>query len=55
MAPYLNLLPVGNDGVWSKGGDESPKVDHTYWWGFKQFSAKGLRFETLSRKSQKNN
>ena len=53
MAPYLNLLPVGNKGVWSKGEDESPKVDHTYWRGFKQFSAKGLRFETLSRKNQK--
>ena len=53
MAPYLNLLPLGNEGVWSKGEDESPKVDHTYWRGFKQFSAKGLRFETLSRKNQK--
>jgi len=47
MTPYLDLIPAGNEGVWSKEADGTPKAEHTNWRGFKQLSAKGLRFETL--------
>jgi hypothetical protein len=47
MAPYLDLIPTGNEGVWSKETDGKPNAEHTHWRGFKQPSAKGLRYETL--------
>jgi predicted dienelactone hydrolase len=47
MAPYLDLIPTGNEGVWSKETDGTPNTEHTHWRGFKQLSAKGLRYETL--------
>ena len=50
MMPYLDLIPAGNEGVWSKEVDGTPKAEHTHWHGFKQLSAKGLRFETRVRK-----
>ncbi|MBF9032316.1 dienelactone hydrolase [Rhodobacterales bacterium HKCCE3408] len=47
MEDYLDLVPVASDGVWSVGDDGSPTEDHTYWEGFPNRSAVGLRFEWL--------
>lgn len=47
MAAYLDLVPSSEDGVWSKDTDGSETPEHTYWKGFKQRAALGLRFETL--------
>lgn len=47
MAPYLRLAPVAADGVWSLDDDGTPTEDHTYWEGFPNRTAAGLRFETL--------
>ncbi len=47
MDAYLDLIPDPKDGVWSRsaGGEDLP--DHTYWKGFANRTATGLRFETL--------
>ncbi|OSP55834.1 VPLPA-CTERM sorting domain-containing protein [Pseudoruegeria sp. SK021] len=45
---YLDLLGIGSDGVWSKNPDGSFNDDHTYWTGFQQGTANGLRYEVLS-------
>ena len=47
MDSYLNLTPVAADGVWSLDDDGVPTVGHTYWEGFPNRTAAGLRFETL--------
>lgn len=47
MAPFLTLTPNANDGVWSANEDGSFKEDHTHWTGFKDRTAKGLRYEVL--------
>ena len=42
---YLDLVPVAEDGVWSM--DEGVmQDDHSYWRGFPNRTAAGLRFET---------
>lgn len=42
---YFDLVENGNGGVWSvTDGVQTP--EHTYWHGFTQSSATGLRFET---------
>lgn len=43
---YLDLTQSSNDGVWSVT-DGVRGADHTYWEGFGQGHAVGLRFETL--------
>jgi hypothetical protein len=48
MEDYLALAPIGGEGVWSVGDDGAFDGDHTYWKGFAEGSAKGLRFETLA-------
>ena len=48
MEDYLVLLPDSNDGVYAVGDDGQFLPDHTYWVGFADRTAKGLRFETLS-------
>ncbi len=45
-APYLDLVPVAGDGVWSVNPDGTPADDNTYWTGFPNRTAAGLRFET---------
>lgn len=45
-AVYFDLIPEGNDGVWSLDGNGAPDADHTYWEGFRPRSAFGLIFET---------
>ncbi|MDT0595161.1 alpha/beta hydrolase family protein [Glaciecola petra] len=44
---YLALTPESKDGVWSKNSNGETTPNHTYWQGFKNRTAAGLRFETL--------
>ncbi|WP_319411960.1 prolyl oligopeptidase family serine peptidase [uncultured Cohaesibacter sp.] len=46
---YLDLVPVAHDGVWSREKDGTPKADDSYWKGFPNRTAAGLRFETLKK------
>lgn len=46
-AAYLDLIPNSNDGVFALEDNGAPKPEHTYWKGFANRTAKGLRFETL--------
>ena len=43
---YFDLVPVAADGVWSLDDAGVETDDHTYWEGFPNRSAYGLRFET---------
>jgi len=43
---YLELIPNANDGVYDIAED-GPTDDHTYWAGYPNRTAKGLRFEWL--------
>lgn len=45
MAKFLDLIPNAADGVWAVD-DEVRADDHTYWEGFGNRTAAGLRFET---------
>ena len=45
---YLSLTPHSSGGVWAKDQAGKAKPEHSYWAGFKNRTAKGLRFETLS-------
>ncbi len=45
MDAYLNLVESGKDAVWSMDAKGQPKADHTYWKGFANRSAVGLRLE----------
>jgi len=47
MDAYLDLIPASNDGVWAVNKDGTFKPEHSYWKGFPNRTAKGLRFETL--------
>ncbi|MGZ2257732.1 alpha/beta hydrolase family protein [Roseobacter sp. A03A-229] len=47
-AAYLDLLDIGSDGVWSVNEDGSFRDDHTYWKGFAEGTADGLRYEVLT-------
>lgn len=49
MDEYLSLTPLSNDGIWSKDKNGVALSDHTHWKGFKNRTAKGLRFEWLKR------
>lgn len=44
---YLDLIANGGEGVWSQNPDGTFRVDHTYWAGFKEGTAQGLRYEAL--------
>ncbi len=48
-AVYLDLIPNADDGVYSRNEDGTDKEDHTYWTGFWDRTAKGLRFETKTK------
>ena len=48
-ASFLNLTESSNDGVWSMNDDGSEKEDHSYWKGFANSTAKGLRYEVKSQ------
>jgi predicted dienelactone hydrolase len=45
-AEYLDLVPDSADAVWDRAEDGTPHETDTYWTGFANRSAKGLRFET---------
>jgi hypothetical protein len=47
MNRYLDLVPYSNEGVWAKDESGEEKPEHTHWKGFKNRTAKGLRFEWL--------
>lgn len=47
MDAYTQLIKRSNDGVWSIGKNGIENAEHTYWKGFADRTAKGLRFETL--------
>jgi len=47
MDAYFDLEPNSNDGVWAKDEDGKIKPEHSYWAGFLNRTAKGLRFEKL--------
>ena len=46
-AAFLDLVEDSNDGVWSMAEDGTPKEDHTYWKGFAEETAHGLKYEVL--------
>ncbi|SIT83079.1 Platelet-activating factor acetylhydrolase, isoform II [Yoonia rosea] len=43
---YFALTPVAADGVWAVDDNGNETADHTYWAGFPNRTASGLRFET---------
>ncbi len=45
MDSYLNLVENAKDGKWSAEADGKLKTDHTYWAGFPNRTAAGLRLE----------
>ncbi len=47
MSSYFDLVPVSNDGKYIKEKNGTDNSDNTYWKGFPNRSASGLRFETL--------
>jgi predicted dienelactone hydrolase len=49
MDNYLNLESNSNDGIWSKDAEGQSNSDHTHWAGFKNRTAKGLKFEKLAK------
>jgi predicted dienelactone hydrolase len=49
MDKYLNLETNSNDGVWSKNDKGQSTAEHTHWAGFKNRTAKGLKFEKLAK------
>lgn len=44
---FLDLIENGSDGIFSQNPDGTFGPDHTYWAGFRDGTADGLRFETL--------
>lgn len=49
MDNYLNLTANSNDGVWATDKTGKQTANHTYWTGFANRTAKGLKFETLNK------
>lgn len=45
-AQYFDLTPVATDGLWSVDDDGVEAPEHSYWTGFPNRTAAGLRFET---------
>lgn len=45
-AIYFDLTPLATDGVWSVDEDGNETEEHSYWMGFPNRTAAGLRFET---------
>ncbi|MDN5567475.1 MAG: alpha/beta fold hydrolase [Paracoccus sp. (in: a-proteobacteria)] len=48
-ARFLDLTPVSDDGVTALDDSGKPTADNTYWTGFADRTAKGLRFETHAK------
>ncbi len=47
-AVFLELLETGSDGVYSVNEDGTFAADHSYWAGFSDGTADGLRYEVLT-------
>lgn len=47
MERYLTLTPDADEGVYAVDDDGNELEEHTYWAGFQNRTAKGLRFEEL--------
>lgn len=47
-AAYLKLKKIGGEGLWSVNDDGTFRDDHTYWKGFAEGTADGLRYEFLA-------
>jgi predicted dienelactone hydrolase len=45
---YMNIVPVGKNGVYAIDRDGNPGPTHTYWKGFKRGTAVGLMLEHLA-------
>ncbi|MEL6683394.1 MAG: alpha/beta fold hydrolase [Pseudomonadota bacterium] len=45
-ANFFDLTPLASDGVWSVDEDGEETEEHSYWTGFPNRTAAGLRFET---------
>jgi len=45
---YLDLIPIANDGIYAVDDNGEFTLEHTYWTGFANRTAKGLRFELLN-------
>ncbi|MEH6475538.1 MAG: hypothetical protein V7727_07595 [Sneathiella sp.] len=50
LQEYLDVVPVAADGVYAKEKDGSLKAEHSYWKGFQDRTAKGLKLEFLKSK-----
>ena len=53
MDPYLDLVPRSNEGAWAVEKDGTRKPEHTYWEGFENRTAAGLRLEKLAPSPQR--
>ena len=49
MNTFIDLIPNANDGVWAKDNQGKATAEHSYWPGFKNRMAKGLRFESVAK------
>ena len=47
LSPYLDLVESSGKGKWSVDASGKPNADHTYWKGFPERSAVGLKLEYL--------
>lgn len=47
MDAYLDLVPVSNDGAWAIDKEGVVQEGHSYWEGFPNRTAKGLKYEVL--------
>lgn len=47
MEPFLDLVEDSHDGVWSVEEDGTRRAEHSYWHGFANRTAAGLRWEVL--------
>ena len=46
MDAYLDVVPEAEAGVWAIDEAGNPKPEHTYWKGFAERTAKGLKLES---------
>ena len=46
---YLDIIETANDGVFAIEKDGTPKPEHTYWKGFQNRTAKGLKLEHIQK------